>query len=80
MHGVHRGLSADTGARPARLATSNSAPCLFLGTGDRVTELTFPLPSHKQFSGCPPKEARIRWEVEVEAEGVELAKRAGYEC
>ena len=47
--------------------------------GDRVTELTFPLPSHKQFSGCPPKEARIRWEVEVEAEGVELAKRAGYE-
>lgn len=76
MHRVHRGLGADRGARLAKLAPSNLALCLFLGIGERATELTFRLPSHKQVS---PKGARIRREMEVEVEGMGLAERAEHE-
>lgn len=41
---------------PREPLLSKLASCPFLGIGERMTELTFHLPSHKQCFGCPQKE------------------------
>lgn len=66
MHRVGGGLAPrvrvdkGVGVSSLFLTWGNWAPCLFLGTEEEMTEFTFHLPSHQQFSGHPSKESRTQ--------------------